>query len=143
LNFIVTDVRYLFLVARGMQGLASAGAIPSALGILGANYRSGRRKNKVFASFSAGNPVGAGFGLVVGGILTTYASWRWVMWIFGIFQALVAIVSLMFIPKDIRRSGSHETIDWVGAVLVTLGLILFCFGLTSDLKSDVSDAKGC
>lgn len=55
-----------------MQGLAAAGAIPSALGILGANYGPGRRKNKVFASFSAGNPVGAALGLVIGGALTSH-----------------------------------------------------------------------
>ena len=115
-----------------MQGLAAAGAIPSAMGILGANYRPGRRKNTVFATFSAGNPVGAAFGLIMGGILTSFVSWRWVMWIFGIFQALVAIISLVYIPKSVRRPGPREGIDWVGAVLVTSGLILFCFGLTSD-----------
>lgn len=130
--FIVADARYLFFIARGMQGLAAAGAIPSAMGILGANYRPGRRKNTVFATFSAGNPVGAAFGLIMGGILTSFVSWRWVMWIFGIFQALVAIISLVYIPKSVRRPGPREGIDWVGAVLVTSGLILFCFGLTSD-----------
>jgi MFS family permease len=114
-----------------MQGLAAAGAIPSAMGILGANYRPGRRKNTVFASFSAGNPVGAAFGLIMGGVLTSFASWRWVMWIFGIFQAFVAVTSIIFIPKSVVRPGPRERIDWAGAVLVTLGLILFCFGLTS------------
>ena len=52
-----------------MQGLAAAGAVPAALGILGANYGPGKRKNKVFASFSAGNPIGAAFGLILGGVL--------------------------------------------------------------------------
>jgi MFS family permease len=113
-----------------MQGLAAAGAIPSSLGILGANYGPGRRKNKVFAAFSAGNPVGAAFGLVFGGVLTSYVSWRWMMWAFGIFQVFVAIASLFAIPKDIKRVGPRETIDWLGALLVTSGLVLFCFGLT-------------
>jgi MFS family permease len=113
-----------------MQGLASAGAIPASLGILGANYGPGRRKNKVFASFSAGNPVGAAFGLVVGGVLTSYASWRWMMWIFGIFQVFAAVGSLIMIPNDTKRAGPGQKIDWIGAFLVTAGLILFCFGLT-------------
>jgi len=117
-------------VARGLQGLAAAGAIPSSLGILGANYGPGRRKNRVFAAYSAGNPVGAAFGLVLGGVLTSYVSWRWMMWIFGIWQVIVAISSVIFIPKDIKRVGTKETIDWAGAFLVCSGLILFCFGLT-------------
>jgi MFS family permease len=117
-------------VARGLQGLAAAGAIPSSLGILGANYGPGRRKNRVFAAFSAGNPVGAAFGLVLGGVLTSYVSWRWMMWIFGIWQIIVAVLSVIFIPKDVKRVGTKETIDWAGAILVCSGLILFCFGLT-------------
>jgi len=113
-----------------MQGLAAAGAVPAALGILGANYGPGKRKNKVFASFSAGNPIGAAFGLVLGGILTSYATWRWMMWIIGIFQALTAIGAFLVIPKDKRRTGPRDKIDWAGAFLVTSGLVLFCFGLT-------------
>ena len=113
-----------------MQGLAAAGAVPSALGILGANYGPGKRKNKVFASFSAGNPIGAAFGLVLGGVLTSYVSWRWVMWIIGIFEAIVAIGAFLLIPKDKPRPGPRERIDWAGAFLVTSGLVLFCFVLT-------------
>ena len=113
-----------------MQGLAAAGAIPSSLGILGANYGPGTRKNKVFACYSAGNPVGAAFGLVIGGVFTTYVSWRWMMWIFGIFQVLVAVASILVIPEDTKRSESGQKIDWAGALLVTLGLVLLCFGLT-------------
>ena len=113
-----------------MQGLAAAGAVPAALGILGANYGPGKRKNKVFASFSAGNPIGAAFGLILGGVLTSYVSWRWVMWIIGIFETVMAVTAVLLIPKDNKRLGPKETIDWAGAVLVTSGLVLFCFGLT-------------
>jgi MFS family permease len=113
-----------------MQGLAAAGAVPAALGILGANYGPGKRKNKVFASFSAGNPIGAAFGLILGGVLTSYVSWRWVMWIIGIFETVMAVTAVFVIPKDKKRIGPKETIDWAGAVLVTSGLVLFCFGLT-------------
>ena len=122
--------RYLFFVARGFQGLGAAGAIPASLGILGANYGPGRRKNRVFAAFSAGNPVGAAFGLVIGGILTNYASWRWICWLIGIIEALAAIGSLFVMPKDVKRDKGKEKIDVIGAILVTCGLTLFCFGLT-------------
>jgi MFS family permease len=113
-----------------MQGLAAAGAVPAALGILGANYGPGRRKNKVFASFSAGNPIGAAFGLILGGLLTSYVTWRWMMWIIGIFQALTAVGAFLVIPWDKRRRSPDQRIDFAGAILVTSGLVLFCFGLT-------------
>jgi len=122
--------RYLFLVARGFQGLAAAGAIPAGLGILGSNYGPGKRKNKVFAAFSAANPVGAAFGLVIGGVLTSYVTWRWMMWIFGIFQVIVTITSVFMIPKDVKNPGPPERIDLLGAFFATAGLILFCFALT-------------
>lgn len=122
--------KYLFFVARGFQGLAAAGAIPASLGILGANYGPGKRKNKVFAAFSAGNPVGAAFGLVLGGVFTSFVSWRWMMWIFGIFMVIVTITSVFMLPKDIKKPGRRERIDFLGAFLVTAGLILLCFGLT-------------
>jgi MFS family permease len=115
-----------------MQGLASAGAVPAAVGILGANYGPGRRKNKVFASFSAGNPIGFCFGLVLGGLLTSYVSWRWVIWIISIFQGSTGIASFFLIPKDEKRAGPRESLDYFGAFLVVSGLILFCFGLTYD-----------
>jgi MFS family permease len=122
--------KYLFFIARGFQGLAAAGAIPASLGILGANYGPGKRKNKVFAAFSAGNPVGAAFGLVLGGVFTSFVSWRWMMWIFGIFMVIVSITAVFMLPKDIKKPGPRERIDFLGAFLVTAGLILLCFGLT-------------
>lgn len=112
-----------------MQGLASAGAIPAAQGILGANYGPGKRKNTVFAIFSAGNPVGSTLGLIIGGILTSYLSWRWVMWFIGIFATLDAVGSFFIIPKD-EIPGHRDPLDWGGTLFITSGLILFCFGLT-------------
>jgi MFS family permease len=127
-----SHTKYIFFVGRGFQGLAAAGAIPAAVGILGANYGPGKRKNRVFAAFSAGNPVGAGFGLVFGGVFTNYISWRWMMWFFGIFQVIVAVTSWVMLPKDVKKPGPRESIDVWGALLVTAGVGLFCFGLTYD-----------
>src|SRR6516162_7164890 len=101
-------------MARGMQGLCGAGDIPSALGILGANYAPGKRKNTVFAAFSVGNPIGATAGLALGGILTSYMSWRWVMYIFAIFECIITIGSLFLIPSD-KSLDEQKNIDWLGS----------------------------
>jgi len=116
-------------VARGLQGLCGAGAVPAALGILGANYTPGKRKNMVFAAFSAGNPLGAATGLVLGGILTSYISWRWVMFVIGMFAIVITIAAFLIVPPD--QSYANDTrVDWLGAVTVTAGFSLLCFGIT-------------
>ena len=56
------NVSYVFYIGRTMQGLACAGFIPAGIGILAALYSPGRRKNRVFAAFSAAQPLGGGIG---------------------------------------------------------------------------------
>jgi len=128
----VSDERYLFFVSRGMQGFFASGAIPAALGILGAAYPPGQRKNKVFATFSAGNPTGWVVGLLIGGFLTSYASWRWGFRVITIITAVVTVLSFIYIPPDPPRDPSRgrEKVDWVGAILVICGVTGICYALS-------------
>lgn len=114
-----------------MQGLFTSGAIPGALGILGAAYPPGRRKNRVFAAFSAGNPTGWAFGLVLGGLLTSYSSWRWGFRVIAIFAIIFTILSFVYIPPDPPRDLAlrGETVDWLGACLVTCGVTGVCYAM--------------
>lgn len=57
-----SNVRYVFYIGRAFQGLACAGFIPAGIGILASLYSPGRRKNRVFAAFSAGQPLGGCIG---------------------------------------------------------------------------------
>lgn len=124
--------RYLFFVSRGMQGVFASGGIPAALGILGAAYPPGKRKNRVFATFSAGNPTGWVVGLLIGGFLTSYASWRWGFRVITIITAVVTVLSFIYIPPDpprdpIRRK---EKVDWLGAILIICGITGICYALS-------------
>src|SRR5579859_6891171 len=142
---VMVDRRYLFLISRGMQGFFSAGSIPGALGILGAAYPPGQRKNRVFAAFSAGNPTGWVIGLIIGGLLTSYGSWRWAIIVIAIMTALFSALSFVYIPPDPPRDPArrNERVDWAGAVLVTCGLVGVCYALRSACPrccTDNSDA---
>jgi MFS family permease len=71
-----TNAMYLD-VFGGLLGLWSAAAVPPAVGILGAAYEQpSKRKNKAFACFSAGNPVGFVFGCIFSGVAANLFNWR-------------------------------------------------------------------
>ena len=114
-----------------MQGLFSAGSIPAALGILGSAYPPGQRKNKVFATFSAGNPSGWVIGLIIGGLLTSYSSWRWGFRVVAIMSGLITVLAFIYIPKDAPRDPARrgEKVDWLGALFVICGTGGICYAL--------------
>jgi MFS family permease len=65
-----------FDVFRGLQGLASAATMSSALGILGATFKPGKYKNFAFAFYGAGAPLGSVFGNIIAGLIGEWASWK-------------------------------------------------------------------
>jgi MFS family permease len=123
--------KYLYFVSRGMQGFFSAGAIPAALGILGAAYPPSQRKNRVFATFSAGNPSGWVVGLIIGGFLTSYSSWRWGFRVIAIVTIIMTACAFIFVPPDPPRDEARlkESVDWLGATFCVCGFLGICYAL--------------
>lgn len=64
------------------------------------------------------------------GLLTTYVSWRWTYYFQALLGTLFVGIIFLFVPNDARQITRREPIDWFGALLVSAGLCLFCFGLT-------------
>jgi MFS family permease len=126
-----------------MQGLFASGAIPSALGILGAAYPPGQRKNRVFATFSAGNPSGWVVGLIIGGLLTSYSSWRWGFRVVSVMGAIITVLAFLVIPPDVPRDPSRrkEKVDWLGAILVICGFVGICYALRFFNSRSYTDIK--
>jgi EmrB/QacA subfamily drug resistance transporter len=115
------------LIARLVQGCGAALAAPGALSLLTTTFPAGPVRTKAIGVYGAMAGVGSVLGLLLGGVLTTYVSWRWVLFINVPVAVLVLIGSRALVPGDSERG----SLDLVGAVTATLGIGSVVFGLTS------------
>ena len=124
----------LFIFARVLSGIGPAILLPNALGLLGATYDEGRRKDMVFSLFGACAPSGA----VVGGTFAGLWSllwWPWTFWTFGIALALLGGLSYFILPavplKEEEQGLTLEQrigeLDLLGATVGITAMILFNF----------------
>lgn len=113
--------------ARALQGVGAAMILPASLSVLNAVYR-GRDRAVAFAVWGATIGGMAALGPLVGGWLTTYASWHWAFLI-NIPIAIVVIVGVWILVPETRDTTDKRGVDIPGTVLGTLGLALLVFGL--------------
>ena len=71
--------QWWLLTARAVQGVGGAVIAPTALALITTNFPEGGERNRAFSVYAAMAGAGSAVGLLLGGILTTYASWRWVL----------------------------------------------------------------
>ncbi|KUI68607.1 hypothetical protein VM1G_04702 [Cytospora mali] len=124
-----------FDLFRGLQGLGAAANVPTAIGILGTTFPPGKAKNYAFSTYGAGAPMGSICGNLLGGLISSYVDWRWVFWVLAILASLVTLAGFFVIPPPPTTLHSQgvkvkATVDWVGAVLITIGLMVLLFALT-------------
>ncbi len=117
----------LLIVARLLQGLGGALMSPSALSLLTVVFQEGPERNKALGIFSAITAGGAALGLILGGVLTEYLTWRWVLFVNVPVAALTVLGALRFVPES--RDEEARGFDIAGAVLVTGGLTALVYSL--------------
>ncbi len=116
------------VAARVAQGIGAAALAPAALALLTATFPTGRARIRAFGVWSAMNAAGGALGVLVGGLLTQYAGWRWVMFVNLPIAAGALALAWRGVPADpppIRRG----RLDVFGAVLATAGMTLLVFGV--------------
>ncbi|KAF2710693.1 hypothetical protein K504DRAFT_465756 [Pleomassaria siparia CBS 279.74] len=123
-------------VLNGVLGIFSASAVPPAQGMLGVIYQKpGQRKNKVFACFSAGNPLGFVFGSIFSGLATQLFNWRASYWLLAMVYLVVSVIALFTVPNDetTKVTFNRETLkklDLPGTAMTILGIGMFCAALS-------------
>jgi EmrB/QacA subfamily drug resistance transporter len=115
----------MLLIARAVQGVGAALAAPSTLSLISSIYDEGPARNKALGVFTAVSAGGGSLGLILGGALTSWVSWRWVLMINVPIGLIVIALAPRFIPEPPRNGGR---LDVPGAILVTGGLGAVIYG---------------
>ena len=118
----------ILVIARALQGVAGAMLAPAALGTLVTTFRDPRDRGKAFGVFGTVAVGGGAVGLIVGGVLTQYLSWRWCMYVNVLFAAAAFIGALVYMTEAKPPARPH--IDLVGTVLAAFGLFGLVFGFS-------------
>jgi len=118
----------MLVTARTLQGMFGALLAPAALGTLTSTFTDPRERGRAFAVFGAVASGGAGVGLILGGVLTQYLSWRYTLYVNLIFAAFAIAGALAWIRAS--RPATRPRLDWPGTVLASAGLFLIVFGFS-------------
>ncbi len=122
------------IVARAVQGLGAAIVSPAALSIITTTFAEGAERNRALGVWGAVAGAGGAAGVLLGGILTSGLSWRWVLFV----NVPIAIVCALLAPRLIRESraeGDTRTFDLPGAIAVTAGLALLVYALVDAVNA--------
>ncbi|HEX6934130.1 MAG TPA: MFS transporter [Streptosporangiaceae bacterium] len=116
------------LASRALQGVGGAMVAPTALALITTTFPEGSARNRAMGVYAAMSGGGAAVGLIAGGVLTTYLSWRWVLFVNVPIGIVTAIFARYVLPESARRRGRF---DLPGAITVTAGVALLVYGLSN------------
>jgi EmrB/QacA subfamily drug resistance transporter len=120
------------LAARVAQGIGGAFAAPTALSLVAVTFPEGRPRNRAMGVYAGMSVAGGAVGLILGGLLVNFASWRWVLFVNVPIGLLVALVAPRVLGDSERQRGRF---DLPGAITATAGLTLLVYGLSSAATS--------
>src|SRR3569833_2381686 len=128
----------VLFAARALQGAFGALLAPASLALLTVLFTDTKERAKAFAVYGAIAGGGSAVGLLLGGVLTEYADWRWCFWV-NVPVAVIAVAgAIPFVPES--KAPGDSTYDIPGAVLVTLGLTSFVYGFTRVAQASQKNA---
>ena len=128
----------LLVAARAVQGGFAALLAPAVLSLLVTTFTVPEERAKAFGIYGAVAGSGAAVGLLLGGFLTEYATWRWTMYVNLIFAAAGLVGGSILLRN--ARSATRTRLDWPGTIVVSGGLFAIVYGFSSADTSGWSDA---
>jgi EmrB/QacA subfamily drug resistance transporter len=114
------------VTARALQGVFAALVAPAALAILTTTFRDPKERARSFALYGAVSGSGFAVGLILGGALTQWSSWRWCLYVNVVLCALAAVGVLAFVESS--RGERRTRLDVVGTVIASAGLFFVVYG---------------
>jgi EmrB/QacA subfamily drug resistance transporter len=118
----------MLIAGRGLQGLGGALLAPAVLSMITTTFSDANDRAKALAIWSAIAAGGGAVGLLLGGVLTDLASWRWIFFVNVPVGIALTMATVRLVPNS--RSGlASRTFDLPGAVAVTGGLLVLVFAI--------------
>jgi EmrB/QacA subfamily drug resistance transporter len=118
----------MLVIARTIQGAFGALLAPSVLALLTTTFRDTKERGKAFGINGAIAGAGGAIGLLLGGVLTSYASWRLTLFVNLLFAAVATAGALLWLKND--RALEHDPVDYPGLLMVSVGLFSLVFGFS-------------
>jgi EmrB/QacA subfamily drug resistance transporter len=114
--------------ARALQGVAGALLVPGSLAVIRAVYTDREARGEAIGEWSGWSGITTVIGPLIGGWLVDNLSWRWVFFVAVPLIAVAVWLMVAFVPET-RSEDAPRRLDWLGAMLVTLGLAGIAYGL--------------
>jgi EmrB/QacA subfamily drug resistance transporter len=118
----------MLVISRTVQGSFGALLAPSVLALLTTTFTDLTERGKAFAIYGAIAGAGGALGLLLGGVLTSYASWRWTLFVNLAFAVIATVGSSLWLKND--RGADRDPLDLPGLVLVAGGVFALVFGFS-------------
>jgi len=118
----------MLVIGRGAQGAFGAMLAPAALSTLTVTFTDPAERGKAFGVYGAIAGGGGAVGLLLGGVLTEYLSWRWCLYVNVVLAVFAVTGAVRLLTTQPRDPSVH--IDWPGTVLVVGGLVSVVYGLS-------------
>nr|WP_246406102.1 MFS transporter [Modestobacter versicolor] len=115
------------VAARALQGVFGALLAPAALSLLTITFSDPKERGKAFGIFGAIAGAGAAIGLLLGGVLTEYLSWRWCLYVNVPIAVVAGLGAVRFVRKVAPASGVHLDIPGVITAVLGLGGLVYAF----------------
>jgi EmrB/QacA subfamily drug resistance transporter len=119
----------MLIAARAAQGAFGALLAPAALSILSTTFSDPRERGKAFGVYGAIVGAGGAIGLVLGGILTEYLSWRWCLYVNLIFAGLAVTGAALLLKR--QRTRTRTRLDLPGVALVSSSMFCLVYGFSN------------
>lgn len=128
------------LAARSIQGLGAAALAPATLTVLFTSFTNSKQRAKAFGMWSAVAAAGGAVGVLLGGAITEWISWRWILLI-NVPVGVFLIMCVLRAVTEVRNPRAQARIDTPGAIAITLGLVTLAYGLVLSLDEGWGSGK--
>ena len=128
----------LLLIGRAVQGMGGAIASPTALSLITTEFREGPERNRALGVYAGVSGAGGALGLLLGGVLTYYASWRWVLFVNVPIGIVLIAGAFLVLHQSERLQGRF---DFIGAALSVGGMVATVYGFIHVAHTGWSDTE--